>query len=113
MNTTNSIITQLIKSGEIEVVNMVNSCVSLFCSFIIMVKVLDFGSFFKRVREKRQFQKKEKERKELERMKKLMESLHSNEEVNIEDLLSDNEKEEEMSIMKIARKKKSQKSSYV
>ena len=87
---------------DIELVNMVQSGVSLLATICIFVKVFDFGRFFKSIRETRDKRRKEKERKELERVRKLINSVKENIEVHIDDLLSDDEE----GVMKIAHKKK-------
>jgi len=97
-------------SRDIEMVNMVQSAVSCVATICIFVKVFDFGRFFKSIREQRVKHKKEKERRELERVRKLINSVKSNNDVNINELLSsgddDETEENDAGVMKIARKKK-------
>ena len=95
---------------DIELVNMVQSGVSLLATLCIFVKVFDFPRFFTSIQRRRDKIKKEKERKELERVRKLINSVKDNVEVAIDDLLSDEDDEEtvidDKGVMKIAHKKK-------
>jgi hypothetical protein len=96
---------------DIELVNMVQSGVSLLATICIFVKVFDFGRFFKSIRATRDKHRKEKERKELERVRKLINSVKDNMEVHIDDLLSDDEETviDDRGVMKIAHKKEKKK----
>jgi len=113
MNTTStdSTITTFMdmSNHDLELVSVIQSGASFVATMIILFRVMDFGSLFKRVRDKRSKIKKEKERKELERVRKLINSVKHNNEVDIDDLLSDNDDEEteinDAGVMKIARKK--------
>jgi len=97
---------------EIELVNMVQSGISCLATLCIFIKVFDFGRFFKSVKESRQRHKRERERKELERVRKLINSVRGSavngDEVNLDDLLSDDDETEynDAGIMPITRKKK-------
>ena len=96
-------------SRDIEMVNMVQSAVSCVATICIFVKVFDFGRFFKSIREQRVKHKKEKERRELERVRKLINSVKSNNDVNLNELLSSGDDDEteanDAGVLKIARKK--------
>ena len=76
-NTTNTDYGWLINytSRDIELVNMVQSAVSLLATLCIFVKVFDFPRFFTSIQKRRDRIKKEKERKELERVRKLINSV--------------------------------------
>ena len=95
---------------DLELVSVIQSGASFIATMIILFRVCDFGSLFKRVREKRLKVKKEKERKELERVRKLINSVKHNNEVDIDDLLSNDEDDDDTEIndagvLKIAHKK--------
>ena len=96
-------------SQDLELINMVQSGVSLICTMIILVKVMDVPSFFKNVRDKRIKLKKNKEKKEMEKMRKLMEALQKGTtDFVIDELLSNDEDDDDVrdaGAMKIARKK--------
>jgi len=97
-------------SYDIEMVNMIQSSVSCLASVLILMKVFDVSRFFKSIQQKRNKMKKEKERKELERVRKLINSVKSNNDVDLNELLSSGDDDEtevnDAGVMKIARKKK-------
>lgn len=98
-------------SYDIEMVNMIQSSVSCLASVLILIKVFDVSRFFKSVQQKRNKMKRDKERKELERVRKLINSVKSNNDVDLNELLSSGDDDEETEandagVMKIARKKK-------
>jgi len=96
-------------SYDLELVNMIQSGVSCVASVLILIKVFDVGALFKSVREKRLKMKKERERRELERVRKLINSVKSNNDVNLNELLSSGDDDEteanDAGVLKIARKK--------
>jgi hypothetical protein len=99
---------------DMELINTISSGCSLVATCIILVKVLDIPSFFKKVRQRRALQKKAHERRELERVRKLINSVKAHGDVvDIDELLSDDDDEETEQnnapgVMKIAHKKKRQ-----
>lgn len=95
---------------DLELVGVIQSGASFIATMIILFRVMDFGSFFKTIRQKRQKQKKEKELRELERVRKIINSVKNHEDVNLNDLLSDDDNEDteqpnDAGVMRIARKK--------
>jgi len=95
---------------DLELVGVIQSGASFIATMIILFRVMDFGSFFKTIRLKREKQKKAKELKELERVRKIINSVKNHEDVNINDLLSDDDNEDteqpnDVGVMRIARKK--------
>ena len=100
-------------SQDLELINMVQSGISLIATMIILVKVMDVPSFFKNVRDKRIKLKKNKEKKEMEKLRKLMEALQKGGDIMIDELLSNDEEDDDdvrdVGAMKIARKKKEKK----
>jgi hypothetical protein len=101
--TNTTLLHEFLINQDLELINLVQSGVSLMCSMIILFKLFDVGAFFSSVRLKRAKMKKERERKEYERMKKLFNSIQNHEELK---LTSEEEEEGDAGIMKIARKKK-------
>lgn len=107
---TNSFFTDY-STYDMELINTISSGCSFVATCIILVKVLDIPSFFKKVRDRRAVQKRAKERKELERVRKLINSVKAHGDVvDIDELLSDDDDEEtqidDRGVMKIAHKKK-------
>jgi|SRR6056300_968545 len=103
---------------DLELVNLISSSVNMLTTIYIMFKVGNWGMCFKRIRDKQHQIRKNKEKKELEKVKKLMESIQSGVNVDLDTiLLSDGEEEEyEVNgngVMKIAHKKKKQDESKV
>lgn len=101
---------------DMELINTISSGCSFVATCIILVKVLDIPSFFKKVRDRRAVQKRAKERRELERVRKLINSVKANGDVvDIDELLSDDDDEEtqidDRGIMKIAHRKGTKKKS--
>ncbi len=94
-------------NGDITMIDLVQSTLSLIITICIAVKVFDISSFRKSIREKRNKQKKEKEKREFERIKMLISSLQNNEDVSSLKLSDDSEGEGKVDsgVMKIARKK--------
>lgn len=111
MNSTNT--NWLIKlNSDAEMIDLVQSSISLVITICIFIKVFDFAGLKKSIRDKRARIKKEKERKDLEMMKKLFQAYQDGNDVsNV--TLSDDEAEEKVEgqgPMRIARKKKTTKS---
>jgi hypothetical protein len=107
---TNSFFTDY-STYDMELINTISSGCSFVATCIILVKVLDIPSFFKKVRDRRAVQKRAKERKELERVRKLINSVKAHGDVvDIDELLSDDDDEEtqidDRGVMKIAHRKK-------
>lgn len=93
--------------SEADIIDLIQSSVSLVITIMIFVKVFDLSSLRKSIRDKRAKIKREKEKKDLEMMKKLFQAYQDGNDVsNV--TLSDDEAEEKKDDgpMKIARKKK-------
>ena len=95
---------------DLELVSVIQSGASFIATMIILFRVMDFGSFFKSIRDRRQKQRKERELKEMERVRKIINSVKNHEDVNLNDLLSDDDNEDteqpnDAGVMRIARKK--------
>jgi hypothetical protein len=105
MNTTNT--NWLIKlNSDADMIDMVQSSISLVITIMIFIKVFDFAGLRKSIRDKRARTKKEKERREMEMMKKLFQAYQDGNDVSAVTLSDDEEQKEDMGPMKIARKKK-------
>jgi hypothetical protein len=106
MNSTNT--NWLIKlNSDAEMIDLVQSSISLVITICIFIKVFDFAGLKKSIRDKRARIKREKEKKDLEMMKKLFAAYQQGDDVsNV--TLSDDEAEEKKDEgpMRIARKKK-------
>lgn len=102
---------------DLELVNLISSSVNMLTTIYIMFKVGNWGMCFKRIRDKQNEIRKKKEKKELEKVKRLMESIQSGADVDIDNiLLSDGDEDEyevNNGVMKIAHKKKKQGESKV
>jgi len=102
---------------DMELINTISSGCSFIATCIILIKVLDVPSFFSKVRERRALQKKKAERRELERVRKLINSVKAHGDVvDIDELLSDDDDDEEtqidnVGVMKIAHRKGTKKKS--
>lgn len=93
-------------NGDITMIDLVQSTLSLIITICIAIKVFDLSSFRKSIREKRAKQKKEKEKKEFERLRNLISSLQNNEDVSSLKLTDESEGEQKVEKpLKIARKK--------
>jgi uncharacterized membrane protein YhiD involved in acid resistance len=93
-------------NSEAEMVDLIQSSISLVITICIFIKVFDFAGLKKSIRDKRDRIKREKEKRDLEMMKKLFQAYQDGNDVsNV--TLSDDEDEEkkEQGPMKIARKK--------
>ena len=105
MNSTNT--NWLIKlNSDAEMVDLVQSSVSLVITIMIFIKVFDFAGLRKSIRDKRARIKREKERRDLEMMKKLFQAYQDGNDVSNVSLTDDEAKDDE-GPMRIARKKKS------
>jgi hypothetical protein len=92
-------------NSDAEMVDLVQSSISLVITIMIFIKVFDFAGLRKSIRDKRAKIKREKEKRELEMMKKLFQAYQQGEDVsNVS--LSDDEQKEDEGPMRIARKKK-------
>lgn len=102
---------------DMELINTISSGCSFIATCIILIKVLDVPSFFSKVRQRRALQKKKAERRELERVRKLINSVKAHGDVvDIDELLSDDDDDEEtqidnVGVMKIAHRKGTKKKS--
>lgn len=94
--------------SEADIINIIQSSVSLVITIMIFIRVFDVSSLRKSIRDKRARMKREKERKDLEMMKKLFAAYQQGEDVSNVTLTDDEEekKDQELGPMKIARKKK-------
>jgi hypothetical protein len=105
MNNTNT--NWLIKlNSDADMIDMVQSSISLVITIMIFIKVFDFAGLRKSIRDKRARIKKEKERREMEMMKKLFQAYQDGNDVSAVTLSDDEEEKEDEGPMKIARKKK-------
>ena len=97
-------------NGDITMIDLVQSTISLIITICIFFKVFDLSSLKRSIRDKRAKAKRDKEKAEFERIKLLITSLQNKEDVSslhlTEDDDSDNEQKTEK-VLKIARKKKS------
>lgn len=94
-------------NSEAEMVDLIQSSISLVITICIFIKVFDFQGLRKSIRDKRDRIKREKERKDLEMMKKLFQAYQDGNDVSAVTLSDDEEEEKkEQGPMKIARKKK-------
>jgi|DEB0MinimDraft_6_1074348.scaffolds.fasta_scaffold00365_13 hypothetical protein len=104
-STTTNILMKL--QTEADVIDLVQSSVSLVITFMIFIKVFDFAGLRKSIRDKRARMKKEKERRDLEMMKKLFKSYQDGEDVSNVTLTDDEaEEKKDEGRMRVARKKK-------
>lgn len=95
-------------NSEAEMVNLIQSSVSLIITIMIFIRVFDVAGFRKSIQEKRARMKREKEKKDLEMMKKLFQAYQDGNDVSAVTLSDDEEEEKkDEGRMKIARKKKS------
>lgn len=93
-------------NGDITMIDLVQSTISLIITICIFFKVFDFASFRKSIREKRNKVKRDKEKAEFERIKMLISSLQNNEDVSSLKLSDESEGEAKVEKpLKIARKK--------
>jgi hypothetical protein len=93
-------------NSEADMIDLVQSSVSLVITIMIFIKVFDFAGLKKSIRDKRARIKREKERKELEMMKKLFAAYQNGDDVSNVSLTDDEAEEKNDGPMKIARKKK-------
>ena len=103
--TTTNILMKL--QNEADIIDLVQSSVSLVITIMIFVKVFDLSSLRKSIRDKRARMKREKERRDLEMMKKLFKSYQDGEDVSNVSLTDDEaEEKKDEGRMRVARKKK-------
>ena len=107
-NSTNSYLYQLWNnSNEAQIVELIQSGVSLIITICIFIRVFDLKGFLSGVKTRRKEAQKQKEKKEMEKLKKLMLAMKNNEDLSNISLSTDEEKEdEENGVLKNARKKK-------
>ena len=106
MNNTNT--NWLVKlNSDAELVDLVQSSISLVITIMIFIKVFDFAGLRKSIRDKRAKLKREKEKRDLEMMKKLFQAYQDGNDVSNVSLTDDEEEKKQKGPMRIARKKKS------
>jgi uncharacterized membrane protein YhiD involved in acid resistance len=106
MNNTNT--NWLVKlNSDAELVDLVQSSISLVITIMIFIKVFDFAGLRKSIRDKRAKLKREKEKRDLEMMKKLFQAYQDGNDVSNVSLTDDEEEKKQEGPMRIARKKKS------
>lgn len=93
-------------NSDAEMVDLIQSSISLVITICIFIKVFDFAGLKKSIRDKRDRIKREKEKKDLEMMKKLFAAYQNGDDVSNVSLTDDESEEKEQGPMKIARKKK-------
>lgn len=104
MNNTNT--NWLVKlNSDAELVDLVQSSISLVITIMIFIKVFDFAGLRKSIRDKRAKIKRDKEKRDLEMMKKLFQAYQDGNDVSNVSLSADEEQKDE-GPMRIARKKK-------
>jgi len=105
MNSTNT--NWLIKlNSDAELVDLVQSSISLVITIMIFIKVFDFAGLRKSIRDKRAKLKRDKEKRDLEMMKKLFQAYQDGNDVSNVSLTDDEEEKKDNGPMRIARKKK-------
>ena len=93
--------------SEADIIDLIQSSVSLVITMMIFIKVFDLSSLRKSIRDKRTRMKREKERKDYENLKKLFASYQNGEDVSAVTLTDDEaEEKKDDGPMRIARKKK-------
>jgi len=93
-------------TNDLELVNLIQSGFSLVCTLIILAKLSNPMSFLSSVRKKQQEARRSKQKRELERLETLIRNIKNNDDVNIENLLSEDSSSEKKSELPIAKKKK-------
>ena len=94
-------------NSEADMIDLVQSSVSLVITIMIFIKVFDFAGLKKSIRDKRARIKREKEKKDLEMMKRLFAAYQNGDDVSNVSLTDDEaEEKKDDGPMKIARKKK-------
>jgi len=105
MNNTNT--NWLVKlNSDAELVDLVQSSISLVITIMIFIKVFDFAGLRKSIRDKRAKLKRDKEKRDLEMMKKLFQAYQDGNDVSNVSLTDDEEEKKDNGPMRIARKKK-------
>ena len=106
MNNTNT--NWLVKlNSDAELVDLVQSSISLVITIMIFIKVFDFAGLRKSIRDKRAKIKRDKEKRDLEMMKKLFQAYQDGNDVSNVSLTDDEVEQKQEGPMRIARKKKS------
>ena len=106
MNNTNT--NWLVKlNSDAELVDLVQSSISLVITIMIFIKVFDFAGLRKSIRDKSAKIKRDKEKRDLEMMKKLFQAYQDGNDVSNVSLTDDEEEKKQEGPMRIARKKKS------
>ena len=93
-------------TNDLELVNLIQSGCSLVCTLIILAKLSNPMAFFGSVRKKQLEAKRNKQKRELERLETLIRNIKNNDDVNIDNLLSEDEESETKQEMPIAKKKR-------
>ena len=93
-------------NSEAEMIDLVQSSVSLVITIMIFIKVFDFAGLRKSIRDKRARIKREKEKRDLEMMKKLFQAYQDGNDVSNVSLTDDEAEQKDEGPMRIARKKK-------
>jgi len=93
-------------NSDAEMVDLIQSSISLVITICIFIKVFDFAGLKKSIRDKRDRIKREKEKKDLEMMKKLFAAYQNGDDVSNVSLTDDEQEEKDDGPMRIARKKK-------
>lgn len=93
-------------NSEAEMVDLIQSSISLVITICIFIRVFDIAGFRKSIQEKRARMKREKERKDYENLKKLFAAYQQGEDVSNVSITDDEQEEKQEGPMKIARKKK-------
>jgi len=93
-------------NSDAELVDLVQSSISLVITIMIFIKVFDFAGLRKSIRDKRAKLKRDKEKRDLEMMKKLFQAYQDGNDVSNVSLTDDEEEKKDNGPMRIARKKK-------
>jgi len=98
--------------SEADIIDLVQSSVSLVITIMIFIKVFDFQGLRKSIRDKRARIKRDKERRDLEMMKKLFQAYQDGNDVSNVTISDDEaeEKKDDEGRMRIARRKKKEES---
>jgi len=105
-NTTNYLYNLWNNSSEVQIVELVQSAVSLIITFCIFIRVFDLKGFLSGVKNRRRELQKLKEKKEMDKIKKLMLAMKNNEDLDNVSLSTEEDEEDSLQRpIKIARKK--------
>lgn len=101
-------------NSEADMIDLVQSSVSLVITIMIFIRVFDLSSLRKSIRDKRAKIKREKEKRELEMMKKLFAAYQNGDDVSNVSLTDDEaEEKQDEGRMRVARKKKTKAETHV